>query len=568
VLASAWGGAVRIYRVLIDAINRLMRLNARLQDELEPTRARLRWLNICAVLLTIGTTAVAFEEGLSQNMHRVAPDAVDMLAQTIAIDMSQRYHGITGYIGRTEVLETLFRGGFTGRQSYLDKLGIQYPANSEMPDRINRAIQDALAVKDLPPNPSFGNRQLFAPEANDPGFVDYVSWSFEIFGFRVEALYYFYFLILSVSVALFLICYRADALPLVVLSAVMVSFLTLMNSQIFTGVNLRTVHNQRFLGTLCFIPYLHLLFIFLIYRRPTLSRVLVTALQAAVFTFVMFTRSSTFWMILSFAVIIGLNALFRFGRPHDEPKATRVAKLAFSWPIFLVLSGLLCSLVYKSATIHPIYGIGIFLPYHMVWHNAFMGLAVHPDWKDMRNGQPIPEGLTDNMAWLGAAAEAEERYGLPEAYLNNTEVGGLGGIKIGLHEKLIKERFLRFAYQHPLFMLELYFWYKPKMFFSELAWAFASYSWKVGTLLCQMIFVALAVTTWRRLEIPAHIRKALSSALLVTGVMSLIPIVWTYPLRHLVGEPFFIWMIILLYFSTFWLNKAWSMMRPVAQQHA
>ena len=159
-LPSAWKRVVGIYRALIDAICRVVRLNAGFKDELEPTTGRLSWLNACSVLITIAATGLAFEDGLRQGMHRVAPDGVDMLAQTIAVDISQRLHGTTGYVGRTEVLETLFQGGFTGRQNYLDKLGIQYPANVEMPDRINAAIQSALALKNLPEDATFANRRL------------------------------------------------------------------------------------------------------------------------------------------------------------------------------------------------------------------------------------------------------------------------------------------------------------------------------------------------------------------------------------------------------------------------
>ena len=263
-------------------------------------------------------------------------------------------------------------------------------------------------------------------------FVDYVSWSFEIFGFRVESLYYFYFLILTASIVLFLICFRNDALPLLVLSGVMVAFLILLDSQLFSLPHLRTVHNQRFLVTLCVVPYLHLLFTFVIYRRPTLSRVLVTALQVALFTFVMFTRSSAFWMLLSLAVIAALNVMFRLGRQQEEQKATHAARLAFSWPVILVLSGFLCSFAYKAAILHPIYSIGIFSPYHMVWHNAYMGLGLNPDWSDVGGEHAerrVSVSLTDDMAWKAAAAEAEARYGLSEAYMVNTDSEAFLGLK-------------------------------------------------------------------------------------------------------------------------------------------
>ena len=263
-----WGRALQLYHALIDAARRVIQLNADLRDTVQPTLLKLRWLNLSFAALTIGATVLAYDEGLRQNMHRVAPDAIEMLAQTIAVDISQRYHGTHGYVGRTEVAQTLLEGGLTGRQNYLDKFGLKYPENGERPELINKAIKDALALKDLPSDATFGNQKLFAPEANDPGFVDYLSLSFDLFGFQVDAFFYFYFLVFAVSVALFLICYHADALPLLVLSTAVVALLTLLDSQLFTNVHLRTIHNQRFLGSLCLVPYLHLLFTFLVYRRP------------------------------------------------------------------------------------------------------------------------------------------------------------------------------------------------------------------------------------------------------------------------------------------------------------
>lgn len=570
-LASVWGAAVRIYRALIDALRRLLRLNAGFRDELQPTPRPLWWLNAAAIAVTITATALAYDEGLDKAMHRVAPDSVEALAQTIGIEFSQRYHGTKGYVGRYEILETLFNGGLTGRQLYLDKLGITYPANVEMPDRMNEVIQNAATLKDLPQDASFSNRRLYAPEANDPGYVDYVSWSFDLFGIRLEALYYFYFLVLSASIALYLICFRADALPLIVLAAVMVAFLILVGSRAFDSVLLRTVHNQRFLGALCVVSYLHLLFTVLIHRKPTLSRVVVTALQAALFVFVMFTRSSAFRTILSLATIIGLHVAFRLGRPPQEPRAANAARLALSWPVLMLVGGVAGSLIYKSAILHPIYSIGVFLPYHMIWHNAYMGMGLHPDWKergDRHKGLVIPDQGTDNMAWLAAAAEAEERYGLAEVETINTTVGGLAGIKMALHEKLIKERFLRFALHNPRFMLELYLWYKPKWLLREFAWAYGNYGWKIPGVLCTLAFFAVAAAAWRRLEIPLQFQATVATALLVTAAMSLLAPFWTYPLHHVMGEALFIWMVVMLYFATLLAGKVWSIVRPVAQLRA
>ena len=160
------GAVVKTYRALIDAFSRLLRLNASFQDELRPTPRALWWLNAAAIAVTITATALAYDEGLDKAMHRAAPDSVEALAQTVGIELSQRYHGTKGYVGRYEILETLFNGGLTGRQQYLDKLGIAYPANVEMADRMNEVIRNAAARP--PKDATFSNRRLYAPEANDP----------------------------------------------------------------------------------------------------------------------------------------------------------------------------------------------------------------------------------------------------------------------------------------------------------------------------------------------------------------------------------------------------------------
>ncbi len=230
----------------------------------------------------------------------------------------------------------------------------------------------------------------------------------------------------------------------------------------------------------------------------------------------------------------------------------------------------MCSVVYKAAVLHPIYSIGIFLPYHMVWHNAYMGLALHPDWNevgDKRDGKLIAEPLTDLMAWKGAAVEADERYGLAEVYLsNNGEIGGLPGIKMGLHEQLIKERFLRFAFQHPRYMLELMLWYKPKRLLEELVSAFGKYDWTVWSVLCPVAFLVIAVMACWRLEIPSHVGRRLASGLAATGLMSLAAPIWTYPIYHVLGETFLVWIALCLGLAALLLAKVVA--QPVARLRA
>ena len=71
-LGSLTGGVTTAFRSVGGAIRRTWQLNAELRDEIPPA-PRLKWLSVCCILLVVATTALLFQDGLSQNMHRVAP---------------------------------------------------------------------------------------------------------------------------------------------------------------------------------------------------------------------------------------------------------------------------------------------------------------------------------------------------------------------------------------------------------------------------------------------------------------------------------------------------------------
>jgi hypothetical protein len=556
-----------VFGAVGGAIRRTWQINAELRDQIPPV-PRLRWLNLCCILLIVATTALLYQDGLSRGMNRVVPDGVDAVAQAVGVHISEKFHGTTGYVGRTEVLHELFRSGFTGRQNYLDPLGIQYPANVEMPDLLDKAIQNAINLKNLPTDATFANKRLYAPQANDPGLIDYMKWSFELFGYRVESLYYLYFLILTTAVALYLICFYAAPLPLVALSGLLVAFLLMMDSRYFAGVLTRSVHNQRFLGTLCFVSFLHLVFVFLLYRRPTPIRVVTTALQVALFTFVMFTRSSAVWMVMAFALVGVLIAFNWFDRAAAGQKGLR-SKVLLSWPALLLAFGVGGSAIYKSSVIHPMYTVGIFLPYHMIWHNAYIGLGLHPDWTtkgDQYGSRPVPEPMSDNVGWTAAALEAVDRYGLPEAYLYDGEIGGLPSYKTALHDKLLKERFFRFMAEHPWYTVELFLWYKPKTFVMQYTWMFGDYSPRIWTLICLVAFLVVGVVCRQWLTIPRHARLLVTTTGVIIMVMSLAPVMWTYPIHHVSGESFLALTTFAVLLAPILLSKLWDLVRPVVRR--
>jgi hypothetical protein len=348
-----------------------------------------------------------------------------------------------------------------------------------------------------------------------------------------------------------------------------VAFLLLLDSRYFDGAHTRTIHNQRFLGTLCLVSFMHLVFVFLIYRRPTLMRVVTTALQVALFTFVMYTRSSAAWMVIALALIGVLVAFNRFNQPSTGQTGRRFASVILSWPVILLAVGIGSSSIYRSSVLHPMYSVGIFLPYHMVWHNAYIGLGLHPDWKtlgDKYGSRPVPDPMSDNVGWTAAALEAIERYGLPEPYLFDGEIGGLPSYKTALHDKLLKERYLRFMKEHPWYTVELFLWYKPKTFVTQYAWVYGDFRPRIWTLLCLAAFLVAGVLCTRWLTVPRYARSLVATAGMITMAASLVPVVWTYPLHHVSGESFLTLTALLVLVAPILLGKAWDLARPAVRR--
>ena len=117
---------------------------------------------------------------------------------------------------------------------------------------------------------------------------------------------------------------------------------------------------------------------------------------------------------------------------------------------------------------------------------------------------------------------------------------------MGLHEQLIKERFLRFAFQHPRYMLELMLLVQTEAASEELVSAFGKYDWTVWGVLCPVAFLVIAVMACWRLEILSRRTQALRPCLAATGLMSLAAPIWTYPIYHVLGETFLVWIALCL----------------------
>jgi hypothetical protein len=222
--------------------------------------------------------------------------------------------------------------------------------------------------------------------ADDRGLADFVIAAFRLFGPRAASLSDFWFLLLSVSLALYAVGHwRTPAalavLPLLMFGWVVVALaapyrLPFPNPDGYWGEAI-ALHESRMFDGLALVAVLHFAFLAgtdgRVGRRDWAGAVP----QAVLLVFLYHARSSLGWQYLALFALVVARVVW-WGvlrlRAADRPPAAILGR-----PLFV--AGLLAaSLVglrqYQKATYHPDY----FREYgqRTFWHNALMGLAYHP----------------------------------------------------------------------------------------------------------------------------------------------------------------------------------------------
>ncbi|MDP1571582.1 MAG: hypothetical protein Q8L86_16430 [Vicinamibacterales bacterium] len=222
--------------------------------------------------------------------------------------------------------------------------------------------------------------------ADDRGMADYVSWAFRLFGPGLDSLYLFFFVVLGVSSALFLIEARGrpgmSALLVFTLAGLYASLgvipLANLSETVYAPV---TIYEPRTIELLAFIPVLHLAFAGLGRAPWTRGRLAVAALQAGILAWCYLARSSIGWQVgfiilmasmLWAASVLRERAAGRWPAPRDWVRLSRPGVVTLLL-VVLAFAGLTA---YKRVMFHPAYfgewGVRV------VWHNALMAVGSDP----------------------------------------------------------------------------------------------------------------------------------------------------------------------------------------------
>src|SRR5262249_28109100 len=118
-----------------------------------------------------------------------------------------------------------------------------------------------------------GSLGLFA---EDVGWVDFCKLGFLLFGYRMEALYFTYFLVTGVGLVCFMVEFRRCTPAMIVVVAIQATMLFIINAMPYmvpesveANLQLGSVINGRFMATIGLVPFFHLLFASALTLPPT-----------------------------------------------------------------------------------------------------------------------------------------------------------------------------------------------------------------------------------------------------------------------------------------------------------
>jgi hypothetical protein len=400
--------------------------------------------------------------GMDGGIYEVVEDAAHAMAVAIS-DM--RFHLNRGYVGYSAVSTKLEEGGFTVNTDLLKALGRANPEQLKDRALLNQAILSALNAQ-IPKDVGFGDRSLLSMRYAELGLVDYFKLAFRLFGYRVESAFYLYFTLLGLSAATFVTAYWRSPIiltvPILFLAAGNIIFAT----SFFDSINSQSVANPRFVSTLGILPGLHILMLMLGARRATVIQVTLACVQAFIFEFALSIRAALFWCVI-FVVFIALIqvailiARTGAGRSLRASFAEWSAELAAIrlWPALVLLIGVWTYQSAISMKMHPSYELEDFLPEHMRYHNAFMGLTAHPDWYPRFGNKYYYGTQSDTFGFLVGALYLLDHYDVPESYYISPLYGGP---KVRLDDRMVKKAYMQFIMENPRFTIEAHF-YKMRL---------------------------------------------------------------------------------------------------------
>jgi hypothetical protein len=413
-------------------------------------------LVLCALVLCVLTVW----EGVRVGADRTMPGALARHKNAFAVAISCLAYGhCHGYTSLRSVDRALHDGG------------LSYEAYGRNPDfyhdasLINKALERAASIAD----PGVA---LNSMGPHEKGLALFYTFSMAVFGIELSSLFYGFMLIFVVTVGLFAVAFHRDRLALATLVAACCAMYMIVPVVQGLSPDTNAVHGSRYLPLLAMVSVLHLLMFF---ERGEIRplQVVIGSAQASVLFFVMFSRLSGVWMVAALALwIAGRVAMAMIGR--DRGSARKIALRAIV-PGALVGVVLAALIVYPKLALDPQYLKQDETEYRTFWHHLLVAAHFNPARTEVAGVPANFPGFADQIAYDLFEEEIARRGETLSQYLDDDEAGWPQrttsrqyDYKWGLYEAVVKSVFLRLVAEHPLYVLQSFFFYEPLAIVTEL----------------------------------------------------------------------------------------------------
>jgi hypothetical protein len=424
-----------------------------------------------AFLLTISLAIICvllvFYAGLRRGMDHVTMFGPENEQAAIAIALSDVVYNLNeGYVGYASVFNKLVEVWNRGAKSGHDPILIE---NSSDRHLLNDAISTAASLG--PQSPGFvGDRWLITMIYTDVGQVDFTKLAFRIFGLTIESRYYMFFMLILASAVFYLLVFWNHPICWIVLLCTLFSFYIEVQTSVFT-VSMPTFSSERHGSALALIPLWHFTFLLIKRKRLSVVTVICTVAQLSIMLLAVKIRGAAIWMMLFVAALsLALSANYLRKLKSEPRRWRRLLRLTITWPVALLVAGLVISNEYTKAKLHPVYFTDDVMPYHGLWASAFVGLMMLP--------QMIPQNskaleMARNSSVDAAAFVATLEYlndvhfvPLPPDYPRSMHPSlfspWTGTYKTKLFDDVMRRVVIRALAENPIGTLKLYFYVKPR----------------------------------------------------------------------------------------------------------
>ncbi len=286
----------------------------------------------------------------------------------------------------------------------------------------------------------------------DIGFIDFLDLSFSLFGISLSSIFLTVYLLLGLSLAIFIGAFARDPVALAVVALYTIAFYIFVSSPAAMERSLYwTVTNPKFLSFLCIVPLLHAGFMVLNGDRISPLNLLLLVAQLALLFFAIHNRSTTAWAALSIILLAVCRFIF------DESDHPWWRSLGKAWVGFTAVAVVALGQMLVISATHPAMAASGQEPRHTFWVSAYCALTYHEDWAIKYAAAHENRGCED------AAVKAATSYMARHAEQDFSQVYRAPGIfRHDEMDQIVKKAYFELAQNDPQFIVDFFLFSSPE----------------------------------------------------------------------------------------------------------